>query len=97
MARERKNVNKDKPINKDQMKGKVQDITGRVQRQAGEWTGDEQMQGEGAARQIKGKTQNVLGKVKEAGREVSEDIRDLGRDREHEEMEREQPPRRKRA
>jgi uncharacterized protein YjbJ (UPF0337 family) len=28
-------------MNKDQVKGKVKDVAGRIQRQAGEWTGDE--------------------------------------------------------
>ena len=29
-------------MDKDRVKGKVKDISGRVQRQAGEWTGDEE-------------------------------------------------------
>jgi len=29
-------------MNKDQVKGKVKDVAGRVERQAGEWTGDEE-------------------------------------------------------
>ena len=31
-------------MDKDRVKGKVKDISGRVQRQAGEWTGDEENQ-----------------------------------------------------
>ena len=42
-------------MDKDRLKGKVKDISGRVQRQAGEWTGDEQNQVEGAAKQVEGK------------------------------------------
>ena len=51
------------------MKGKMNDIKGRIKRQAGEWTGDEKLQNEGAADQVKGKVQNAWGNVKEGVRE----------------------------
>src|SRR4051812_1848012 len=35
-------------MDKDTIKGKMDDIKGRVKRQAGEWTGDEKLQDEGA-------------------------------------------------
>ncbi len=53
-------------MDKDRVKGKVKDIAGRVQRQAGEWTGNEDAQIEGAAKQAEGKVQNAWGKVKDA-------------------------------
>jgi len=53
-------------MDKDRIKGKAKDIAGRVQRQAGEWTGDEKSQARGAAKQVEGKLQNTLGKVKDA-------------------------------
>jgi len=28
-------------MNEDQVKGKVKDVAGRIERQAGEWTGDQ--------------------------------------------------------
>jgi len=53
-------------MNKDRIEGKVKDIAGRVERQAGEWTGDPKTQIEGAAKQVEGKLQNSAGKVKDA-------------------------------
>lgn len=53
-------------MNKDQLKGKVDEAIGRVERQAGEWSGDEKTQARGAARQARGKLQKVAGKVKNA-------------------------------
>lgn len=53
-------------MNKDQVEGKVKDIAGRVQRQAGEWTDDPEQQVKGAAKQAEGKVQNTWGKAKDA-------------------------------
>jgi uncharacterized protein YjbJ (UPF0337 family) len=61
-------------MDKDTMKGKIDDIKGRVKRQAGEWTGDERLQDEGAMDQAKGKVQNAWGKVKDTARDVKDDI-----------------------
>jgi uncharacterized protein YjbJ (UPF0337 family) len=57
-------------MDKDRVKGKAEDVKGRIKRQVGEWTGDEKTQAEGAAEQVKGKIQNAWGKVKDAGRDV---------------------------
>ena len=59
-------------MDKDRVKGKVEDIKGRVKRQAGEWTDNEKLQAEGAGDQIKGKAQNAVGKVKDAGRDLGD-------------------------
>jgi uncharacterized protein YjbJ (UPF0337 family) len=53
-------------VNKDQVKGKVKDIAGRVERQTGEWTGDSEAQVKGAAKQAEGKVQSAWGDAKEA-------------------------------
>jgi len=58
-------------MNKDRVEGKVKDIAGRVERQAGEWTGDPKKQVEGAAKQVEGKVQNAWGKAKDAIEEQS--------------------------
>lgn len=58
-------------MNKDRVEGKVKDIAGRVERQAGEWTGDSKKQVQGAARQVEGKVQNAWGKAKDAVKEQS--------------------------
>jgi uncharacterized protein YjbJ (UPF0337 family) len=57
-------------MDKDRVKGKVEDVKGRIKRQVGEWSGDKKTQAEGAAEQVKGKIQNAWGKAKDAGREV---------------------------
>ncbi len=59
-------------MNKDQVKGKVKDIAGRAQRQAGEWTGDDEMQVHGAVKQAEGKLQNAWGNVKDAAKKTAE-------------------------
>jgi uncharacterized protein YjbJ (UPF0337 family) len=63
-------------MDKDRIEGKMKDIKGRVERQVGEWTGDEDAQAKGAVDQLKGKTQNAVGKVKDAARDVADDAED---------------------
>jgi uncharacterized protein YjbJ (UPF0337 family) len=53
-------------MNKDTVKGTVDDATGRAKRQVGEWTGDTQTQVDGAAQQVKGKAEKAWGDVKDA-------------------------------
>lgn len=53
-------------MNKDRVEGKVKDVAGRLERQAGEWTGDPEKQVEGTAKQVAGKVQNAWGKAKDA-------------------------------
>ena len=62
-------------MNKDNLKGKAKDIAGRVERQAGEWTGDEKTQAEGLGRQAEGKVQKAWGDLKDAGERMKNDIR----------------------
>ncbi len=61
-------------MDKDRMEGKLKDVKGRIKRQAGEWTGDEQAQTEGALDQAEGKTQNAIGQAKDAGRKAVRDL-----------------------
>jgi uncharacterized protein YjbJ (UPF0337 family) len=71
-------------VNRDQIKGKGKDMLGRVQRQAGEWTGDTEQQAKGLGKQIEGKGQNALGKVKQMGQDMKNDMKnDLKRDVHH--------------
>jgi uncharacterized protein YjbJ (UPF0337 family) len=60
-------------MDKDRVKGKAKDIAGRVQRQVGEWTGDEKDQVEGAAKQVEGKVQNAWGRAKDATKKPRSD------------------------
>jgi uncharacterized protein YjbJ (UPF0337 family) len=57
-------------MDKDEIKGKAKDVAGRVERQVGEWTGDNEKQVHGAAKQAEGKVQNAWGKVKDAAKDA---------------------------
>jgi uncharacterized protein YjbJ (UPF0337 family) len=57
-------------MDKDRVKGAIDDSAGRIKRQVGEWTGDSSAQIEGATQQVKGKTEKVLGTIKDASREA---------------------------
>ncbi len=61
-------------MDKDQVKGAINDAAGRAKRQVGEWTGDTDAQLEGAAQQIKGKAQKAWGDVKEAARDAQNEM-----------------------
>ena len=67
-------------MDKDTLKGKMDDIKGRVKREAGKWTGDEDLEAEGVTDQAKGKTESAWGKVKDKAREIADDVRS-GKDR----------------
>jgi uncharacterized protein YjbJ (UPF0337 family) len=60
-------------MNKDRVEGKAKDIAGRVERQAGEWTGDSESQAKGAAKQVAGKLQNAWGKAKDAAQDGADE------------------------
>ena len=57
-------------MDKDRVKGAVNDAAGRAKRQVGEWTGDTKTQVEGAAQQAKGKLQKAWGNAKDAARDT---------------------------
>jgi uncharacterized protein YjbJ (UPF0337 family) len=58
-------------MNKDTVKGTVDDAAGRAERQVGEWTGDVNAQVEGGIRQVKGKVEKTVGHVKDTLRDKS--------------------------
>jgi uncharacterized protein YjbJ (UPF0337 family) len=60
-------------MDKDQVKGAMDDAMGRAKRQVGEWTGDSKTQAEGAAQQVKGKAEKAWGGVKDAVHNASTD------------------------
>ena len=60
-------------MDKDRVKGAIDDAAGRAKRQIGEWTGDTGAQVEGAAQQVKGKTEKAWGNVKDAARDAKKD------------------------
>jgi uncharacterized protein YjbJ (UPF0337 family) len=61
-------------MNKDRVEGKLKDVGGRVERQVGEWTGDEEKQAHGAMKQAEGKVQNAWGKVKDAAQDTADNL-----------------------
>jgi uncharacterized protein YjbJ (UPF0337 family) len=63
-------------MDKDQVKGTLDDAAGRAKRQVGEWTGDTETQVEGAAQQIKGKAEKAWGNAKEAVRDAKDKVED---------------------
>jgi uncharacterized protein YjbJ (UPF0337 family) len=63
-------------MDKERIKGKAQDIAGRVERQVGEWTGNDKAQAEGTAKQAEGKTRNVVGKMKDGVRDMADKLKD---------------------
>lgn len=58
-------------MDKDRIKGKMEDVAGRIERQAGEWTGDKEAQAEGLKHQVKGKLRNAAGQMKDAARKAT--------------------------
>ena len=68
-------------MNKDQIKGGVKDLAGKAQRKAGEMTGNEDQEAEGAARQGEGKVQKGVGNVKDAANSAADTVRDKMRDK----------------
>ena len=61
-------------MDKDRIKGKMDEIAGRAKRQVGEWTGDEKAQGKGAMDEIKGRAESAWAKVKDGARAMKRDM-----------------------
>jgi uncharacterized protein YjbJ (UPF0337 family) len=73
-------------MDKDRVKGTIDDAAGRAKRQVGEWTGDTKAQVDGAAQQVKGKAEKAWGNMKDAARDAERkhnDDHDAERDRDY--------------
>lgn len=82
-------------MDKDRVKGTMDDAAGRAKRQVGEWTGDTQTQAEGATQQVKGKAEKAWGNIKDAARNAGNKPdrdttvdRDTNRDRDRNDLDR---------
>jgi len=53
-------------MNKDQVKGVVKDLVGKVQEEAGKLVGSKEQQVEGLSKQISGKVQKGVGDLKQS-------------------------------
>ncbi len=60
-------------MNKDQVKGTIDEVAGSAKRKAGELTGNTQLQVEGMVQQVKGKVENTWGKAKDVVRAANEE------------------------
>jgi uncharacterized protein YjbJ (UPF0337 family) len=63
-------------MNKDQVKGRVDQTVGKAKEAAGKLVGNERLQGEGLADQAKGKVQTVYGDSKEHAKDKAKKIID---------------------
>ena len=52
-------------MNRDQAKGTMKDVAGKIQRKTGEVTGNTSQELKGAAKQVAGKVQKAVGDVRE--------------------------------
>ncbi len=52
-------------MNKDQVKGSVKEVAGKVQSKAGELVGNKEQQAKGLLKEAEGKTQKSVGNAKE--------------------------------
>ena len=63
-------------MNEDQIKGKAEKAKGYVKEKTGEFTGNENLEAEGAAERTAGKARETLGKAKEKVKDVVDDTLD---------------------
>lgn len=63
-------------MNKDQVKGRVEQTTGKVKEAAGKLVGNDRLQTEGMADQVKGKVQAGYGDAKERVKDKAQKIVD---------------------
>jgi uncharacterized protein YjbJ (UPF0337 family) len=59
-------------VNKDRVKGMMDEVAGSAKRKAGELTDNPKLQVEGMAQQVKGKAEGAWGMAKEAVRDAVE-------------------------
>jgi uncharacterized protein YjbJ (UPF0337 family) len=59
-------------MNRDQVKGAIDEVVGSARRAAGELTGNTRLQVKGMAQQVKGKVEGAWGKAKDALRDAVE-------------------------
>ncbi|MEP6963987.1 MAG: CsbD family protein [Polaromonas sp.] len=57
-------------MNKDQVKGSVKEVAGKVQRKAGEIVGSDEQQIKGGAKEAEGKIQKKVGDARETLKDV---------------------------
>ena len=63
-------------MNKDQVKGRVEETTGKVKEAAGKLVGNDRLRREGAVDQVKGKVQAGYGDAKENAKDKAKKVID---------------------
>jgi uncharacterized protein YjbJ (UPF0337 family) len=58
----------------DKLKGKTNEFVGGAREKAGDVTGDEEMQADGAGQQLKGKGQGFVGDVKDKAEDLKDKV-----------------------
>ena len=76
-------------MNKDTVKGTIDDAAGRAKRQVGEWTGNTGAQVDGAAQQVKGKVEKAMGNFKDAAKDTTKGTRNQDKTSDIEDQDRE--------
>jgi uncharacterized protein YjbJ (UPF0337 family) len=61
-------------MNKDQVKGAVKDIGGKVQEEVGKLTGNKDQEAKGLKNQVSGKVQRTIGDAKEAVKDAIDSL-----------------------
>jgi len=62
-------------MNKDRVKGAIDDVVGSAKQKTGELTHNSRLQVEGMAQQVKGKIEGVLGEAKDAVQKANKEAR----------------------
>ena len=57
-------------MNRNQVKGAVKDVSGKVERKVGEMTDNRSAQAKGAAKQVEGKLQKGVGNMQQAAQDA---------------------------
>lgn len=63
-------------MDNDELKGKGEQVAGKVREQAGKLTGNEEQEAKGRADQMKGKARETVGDVKAKARELADKVTD---------------------
>jgi uncharacterized protein YjbJ (UPF0337 family) len=67
-----------KVVNRDQAKGKANEIKGRVREAVGKATGNQELAAKGKGDQTKGKSQQVVGDLKDAATKAKNVVKNAG-------------------
>ena len=63
-------------MNKDQVKGELKDVAGKVQEETGKLIGSKEQQAKGLQKQVTGKVQKGLGDAKETIKNANDKLKD---------------------